>query len=183
MFNRRPQDLAEAVAGMVSMIIGTMLGLLRARGLRGLLELPAHFRLALELRRMAKDFVALFEAFRNRTLPPLPPAPAPAPQEWQPAPAQPPATPRVAARPAPATRRRQPPVRQSAPCEAAAVGAARPRAPRMPPACRRSGEGGCPRAPIPNHGHRPDPGWPRRAWSKKIAKFTVGPTFAKFITI
>ena len=96
--NKRPQDLVEAVAGMVSMIIGTMLGLLRARGLRGLLELPAHFRLALELRRMAKDFVALFEAFRNRTLPPLPAAPAPAPQEWQPAPVRPPAMPRRANR-------------------------------------------------------------------------------------
>ena len=46
MFNRRPQDLAEAVAGMVSMIIEIMLGLLRARGLRGLLELPAYFRMA-----------------------------------------------------------------------------------------------------------------------------------------
>src|SRR5580704_11283256 len=128
MFNRRPQDLAEAVAGIVSMIIEMMLGLLRARGLRGLLELPAHFRLALELRRMAKDFADLFAAFKAGTLPVPPAAPEPAAQVWPAEPAQSPVTPRVAMRPDPANRHRQPAARPSAPAEAA--GADRPRAPR-----------------------------------------------------
>ncbi len=73
--------LSEAVTGLISKIISMSLGLLRARGWRGLLELPMHFRLALELRRMAKEFVALFEAFQAGTLPPVAPAADPQPIE------------------------------------------------------------------------------------------------------
>jgi hypothetical protein len=145
--SRKP-TLSEAVAGMVSMIIGILPGLLRARGLRGLLELPAYFRLALELRRMAEGFAALFEAFQAGTLPrvpPAPPAPEPAPQEWDAAPARAPGAPRVAARPDRENRAR----RQAAP--AADPEPDRPRAEPAPP--RRVRARAVPRAPIP----LPDP--------------------------
>jgi hypothetical protein len=111
----RKHTLSEAVAGMVSMIIEIMLGLLRARGLRGLLELPAYFRLALELRRMGEDFTALFEAFKAGTLPPPPPEPV---DSW---PLQESACPRAPAKPSASVRARAPshaahPRRRALPC-------------------------------------------------------------------
>src|SRR5580704_14178602 len=112
MFNRRPQHLSEAVAGLISTIVGMMLGLLRARGLRGLLELPTLFRFVRDLRRLAEEFSTLFAAFKAGTRTPVAPAPEPAPQEWQPAPARATRTPRVAARPDPEDRARH---RQAAP--------------------------------------------------------------------
>ena len=66
---KRPQDLIEAVTSIIPM----MLGLLRARGLRGLLELPKFWLFARELRRMAEEFTALLTALlRSGTLPPAP---------------------------------------------------------------------------------------------------------------
>ena len=67
----RTQDLREAFAGIISM----MLGLLRARGLRGLLQLPTLWLAVREIRRMAEEFVALLDAFRAGTLPPVPAPP------------------------------------------------------------------------------------------------------------
>src|SRR5580704_13872689 len=106
----RKQHLSEAVAGLISKIVEMMLGLLRARGLRGLLELPALFRFVRDLRRLAEEFATLFAAFKAGTRTPV--APEPALQAWQPAPARAPRTPRVAARPDPEDRARR---RQAAP--------------------------------------------------------------------
>src|SRR5271156_921850 len=93
----RTQDLREAFASIISMI----LGLLRAHGLRGLLPLPTLWMVAREIRRIGEELVALYDAFKAGTLPPVPaPAPWPAPQQPQAAPTQPPATPRASARPA-----------------------------------------------------------------------------------
>src|ERR1700678_1367718 len=93
----RTQDLREAFASIIPMI----LGLLRAHGWRGLLHLPTLWLVSRELRPVGAPFCALLDAFRAGT---LPPAPAPwnddEPQESQAAPAQPAATPRVRARPA-----------------------------------------------------------------------------------
>jgi len=78
----RTQDLREAFSSIITM----MLGLLRARGLRGLLQLPTLWLVSRELRRMAERFNALLDAFRAGTLPPVAPpitapdrGPAPAP--------------------------------------------------------------------------------------------------------
>ena len=60
----RKQHLSEAVAGLISTIVKMMLGLLRARGLRGLLELPTLFRFVRDLRRLAEEFSTLFAAFK-----------------------------------------------------------------------------------------------------------------------
>src|SRR5580704_12796909 len=79
MENNRKQHLSEAVAGLISKIVGMMLGLLRARGLRGLLELPALFRFVFELRRLSEEFVTLFAAFKAGARPPIAPEPAPEP--------------------------------------------------------------------------------------------------------
>ena len=101
----RTQDLREAFSSIITMI----LGLLRARGLRGLLQLPTLWLVSRELRRMAAEFLILLDAFRAGT---LPPAPAPwidEPQASQAAPAQPPATPRVRARAAACRRTRSEP--------------------------------------------------------------------------
>jgi hypothetical protein len=93
------KSLAEAFTGLIAMIIAMLPGLLRARGLRGLLELPAQILFALQMRRMAEEFATLFAAFKAGTLP-LPP-PAPEPEPWPAAPereaahAQPRATPRA----------------------------------------------------------------------------------------
>src|SRR5580698_9907743 len=109
----RKQHLSEAVAGVISKIVETMLGLLCARGLRGLLELAALFSFVFELRRLAKEFATLFEAFKAGGLRTSPPAPEPWP-EPQGAPAQPAAAPRQAVRaraPSRAARpRRAPPI-------------------------------------------------------------------------
>jgi hypothetical protein len=91
----RTQDLREAFASIITM----MLGLLRAQGLRGLLQLPALWLATREMRRLADAFCELFAAFQAGTLTPVPAAP-----DRQPAP--PCATPRVAARPATPRHRR-----------------------------------------------------------------------------
>ena len=85
----RTQDLREAFSSIITMI----LGLLRARGLRGLLQLPTLWLVSREMRRLAAEFCALLDAFRAGTLPPV--APPIAPPDRQVAP---PATPRVRAR-------------------------------------------------------------------------------------
>src|ERR1700677_3467016 len=116
----RTQDLREAFASIIPMI----LGLLRAHGWRGLLHLPTLWLVSRELRRMGDQFCALLDAFRAGT---LPPAPAPwtydEPQESQAAPAEPAATPRVRARVAAPRRPSQP-----APAKPARAGSTRTRA-------------------------------------------------------
>ena len=70
MNHTRNQDLREAFSSIISMI----LGLLHAHGLRGLLHLRTIWLFSRELRRLADEFVALFEAFQAGTLPlPAPP--------------------------------------------------------------------------------------------------------------
>jgi hypothetical protein len=91
------QDLREAVASIISM----MLGVLRAQGWRGLLHLPEIVIVVFLLRSIAKRFAALMDAYAAGTLPVA--IPVPAPQERQPAHAR--ATPRVASRPTSARRR------------------------------------------------------------------------------
>src|SRR5580704_3384121 len=73
----RKQHLSEAVAGLISTIVKMMLGLLRARGLRGLRELPALFRFVRDLRRLAEEFSTLFAAFKAGTRTAALPAPEP----------------------------------------------------------------------------------------------------------
>src|SRR5580704_553682 len=74
----RTQDLREAVASIISM----MLGLLRAHGLRGLLHLPTLWLVSREIRRIGERFNALFAALHAGTLvlpapvPPLPSTPS-----------------------------------------------------------------------------------------------------------
>src|SRR5580704_8977304 len=116
----RKQHLSEAVAGLISTIVKMMLGLLRARGLRGLLELPALFRFVRDLRRLAEEFATLFAAFKAGTLP-LPlaaPASLPVPESL-PVPASLPV--QESPRPAAAPRARAPcraarPRRRALPC-------------------------------------------------------------------
>src|SRR5580698_1103714 len=76
----RKQHLSEAVAGLISTIVKMMLGLLRARGLRGLLELPSLFRFVRDLRRLSEEFVTLFAAFKAGNRTPVAPAPETAPE-------------------------------------------------------------------------------------------------------
>jgi hypothetical protein len=118
MFMDKPatQNPAEAFASIISM----MLEMIRGRGWRGLFDLPTIWLVSRKLRRMAEEFTALFAAFKAGTLPLRAPAPQAVPQEWQPAPAQPPATPRPAARPAAPRRRRPRP--QPAPAKPARAG-------------------------------------------------------------
>ena len=88
MDDKRFQHLAEAFNSIISM----MLSMLRARGWRGLLDLPQAFLAAIYLRRLAREFTALLASIDLSALPP----PAPAAQV-------PPAQP---AAPAPAARTR-----------------------------------------------------------------------------
>src|SRR5580698_5187658 len=76
----RKQHLSEAVAGLISTIVKMMLGLLRARGLRGLLELPTLFRFVRDLRRLAEEFSTLFAAFKAGIRTPVAPEPEAAPE-------------------------------------------------------------------------------------------------------
>jgi hypothetical protein len=135
MIEIRKQPLAELVASIISMILGSI----RAHGLRGLKDLPMMIMFAFQLRAMAREFDELMAAFKAGTLPPVPTAPEPAPLEWQAECAQLPATPRVAARSNPGNRHRQPrAVQPVAPAED--VGNDLPRVPRtarMPRRCRR----------------------------------------------
>jgi len=80
----RTQDLGEAFNSIISM----MLAMLRARGLRGLLDLPNMIISAIYLRRLGREFAALVASFKAGTPPPVAPASAPWPQ-LQAAPAQP----------------------------------------------------------------------------------------------
>src|SRR5271170_7244121 len=100
----QPQDLREAFASLISM----MLGLLRAHGVRGLLHLPALWLAAREIRRIGAELCQLFDAWKAGT---LPPAPQTTPQQRQVAPTQPPAAPRASARPAASRHRRSRPSR------------------------------------------------------------------------
>ena len=106
-----PQDLREAFASLISM----MLGLLRAHGLRGLIHLPALWLAAREIRRNGAEFIALYDAFKAGTLPPVP-APAPQPRQAAPtrAPARPAASRHRRSRPSqPAPRKRRGPNRRA----------------------------------------------------------------------
>src|SRR5580693_8702141 len=105
----RKQHLSEAVAGLISTIVEMMLGLLRARGLRGLLELPALFRYVRDLRRLAEEFSTLFAAFKAGTR--TAPLPAPEPEFCPAAPPRPAAPRPRAAR----TRTRAPRPRRAPP--------------------------------------------------------------------
>jgi hypothetical protein len=89
----RIQDLKEAFASIVSM----MLGLLRAHGVRGLVHLPEVWLATREIKRIAEAFTELFAAWSAGRLDATP-APATSPQAGQAAHPQPAATPRVAAR-------------------------------------------------------------------------------------
>src|SRR5580700_10107400 len=90
------QDLREAVASIISM----MLGLLRAQGWRGLLHFPEIVLVVFLLRSIGKRFAALMDAHAAGTLLPATPAPAYGPGGYS----RPATTPRVRARAA-ATRR------------------------------------------------------------------------------
>src|SRR5580693_8734486 len=97
MNDNRFQDLA----GAFNSIIAMMLASLRARGLRGLLDLPKTILVGLYLRRLGKQFAALIASIDLSALPP--PAPAVAEQQAeyaQPNPA-PRARPRLAVHRAP----------------------------------------------------------------------------------
>src|SRR5580698_5014886 len=157
----RKQHLSEAVAGLISTIVKMMLGLLRARGLRGLLELPTLFRFVRDLRRLAEEFSTLFAAFKAGIRPVPPPAPEPAPREWQPTPARAAATPRKRVRPRTPRPRR-----------------ARPKTARIPRPCF-----GTP-APIAPPRALPKPRVAVRATGPpKNPHFYQGPSQANFITV
>src|SRR5580704_872490 len=84
----RTQDLREAVASIITM----MLGLLRAQGWRGLLHLPEIVLVVFLLRSISKRFAALMEAHAAGTLPLAPPPP-----QWPAMYSEAAATPRVRA--------------------------------------------------------------------------------------
>jgi hypothetical protein len=98
MNNTRTQDLTE----IFTSIIKLMLASIRAQGLRSLIYLPMLCRLAIELRRMGKEFAAVMAAYEAGTL--SAPAPPAAPEPWTDPPdeqagcAYSPAAPRPAAR-------------------------------------------------------------------------------------
>ena len=94
----RTQDLREAFASIISM----MLGLLRAHGLRGLLYLPEVWLATREIKRIGEAFCEMFAAWGAGL------ASAPAPQQRQAVPVQSPATPRVRVRSAAPRYRRRP---------------------------------------------------------------------------
>ena len=97
----RTQDLREAFASIISM----MLGLLRAQGWRGLLHLPEIVMVVFLLRSISKRFIALMDAHAAGTRQ-LPTPDAAAPQ-WPAAYSRAAATPRVRA-PRSASGRRRP---------------------------------------------------------------------------
>ena len=112
----RIQDLREAFASIISM----MLGLLRAHGLRGLLYLPEVWLATREIKRIGEAFCEMFAAWAAGPV-----------SARQPTPARTRATPRVAARRT-SLRRRRP---QPAPAKWRARVFARV---HMPPPARRS---------------------------------------------
>src|SRR5579863_10145812 len=95
------QRLTEAFASIISM----MLGMLRAQGWRGLLNLPELWLAARYIRRLGQEFAALMADFKAGllVLPPLAPPCQEAPY------AASPEAPRVAVRPDQAARARQRP--------------------------------------------------------------------------
>jgi hypothetical protein len=111
----------QHLAGAFNSIIKMMLAMIRARGLRGLIDLPKMILLALYLRRIGKEFAALIASLDAGAL--APPTAAPWPTQ-QGTPAQP-------AEPGSAHCDRQPPaVRPAAPAKAHR---ARPTAAATPP--------------------------------------------------
>jgi len=135
MNNGRPQDLTAAFASIITM----MLREIRARGWRGLKDLPEIWRAVMYMRQQEKALAELMADFLAGKLPPPPPMPAPAPWTDEPdqeaACACSPAAPTPAVRPDPAARaRRQPAERRSAgpdrarAAERVGFAAARPRA-------------------------------------------------------
>ena len=109
MNHTRSQDLREAVASIISM----MLGLLRAHGLRGLLHLPTLWLVSREIRRIGERFNALFAALQAGTLTLPLPAPVPTMPERQPAYSPRPRTPPPRAPPPRAPPPRAPPQRHA----------------------------------------------------------------------
>ena len=83
MNDSRLQNLAESFNSIIAM----MLAAIRARGLRGLIDLPKLILFGLYLRRIGKEFAALIASLDAGTL--LSPAPWTAPPDRQAAPAQP----------------------------------------------------------------------------------------------
>jgi hypothetical protein len=134
----RTQDLREAVASIISM----MLGLLRAQGLRGLLHLPEIVMVVFLLRSIGNRFAALMDAYAAGALPLATPAPDITLPVGQPACAQAATTPRVRARPA-TPRHRGP--HQPAPAKIARAGSTRVH----PPADRSRKPLGRVPAPVP----------------------------------
>src|SRR5579862_648079 len=119
---KRPQDLAEAFANIISM----MLGMIRAYGWRCLLHLPELWQAQREIREMGEAFAGLLDDFRAGLI--VPPAPLPALPEQEAEYAYPPATPRLAAtsprqRRAPSLRRPRPATHVAPVCPRAATGA------------------------------------------------------------
>ena len=69
----------QHLAGAFNSIIAMMLASLRARGLRGLLDLPKTILVGLYLRRLGREFAALIASLDGVIL--SPPAPCPAPPD------------------------------------------------------------------------------------------------------
>jgi hypothetical protein len=110
MNENRIQHLTEAFASIISM----MLGMIRAQGWRGLLNLPELWLTARYLRRLGQEFAALLADLKAGRLVLPTPAPWSAPPDQEVAYAASPATPRPSAR-----ARRRPAVRRSPPPAAA----------------------------------------------------------------
>jgi hypothetical protein len=115
----------QHLAGAFNSIIAMMLASIRARGLRGLIDLPKTILLGLYLRRLGKEFAALIASLDAGTL--LPPAPCPAPPAPQAACAQ--SAEPVAAFPA----RQRPAVPPAAPAKAARARATEAASPAVRP--------------------------------------------------
>jgi hypothetical protein len=117
MNNSRTQDLTEIFTSIIKM----MLASIRAQGLRSLMHLPMLCRLAIELRRMGKEFAAVMAAYEAGTLSAPAAAPPAAPEPWTDPPdlqaeyAYSSEAPRPAARPDPAARDRQRPAERPSP--------------------------------------------------------------------
>jgi hypothetical protein len=158
MNNNRTQDLTEAFASIIKMMrVG-----IRAQGWRSLRYLPMLCLVALETRRVGKQFDALMAAFKAGILSARAAAPPAAPEPWTDPPDQQvvyaysPAAPRPAARPDPVARDRQPPAqRPLLPAAVAGSAVAEPSRPRPADAAE-------PAATLPHAGRRAAIRAPRR---------------------